>query len=165
MRSNETIAAEVVFQIERKVDDMGLTSNVVVRYEAEDADALWPNAIYVYVYALHPYQQIWGCEVNEFTGQKQVDWLLKDCFHALEILNAWIGFEAGEVYRHAVAVYDTDETWEIIEILLQAFGFEDADEIKRCAEVMRQMISDLPRGEQIERLARLACLHNVKLIH
>lgn len=165
MRSNETIAAEVAFQIARKVDEMGLTSNVAVRHEAENADALWSNAIYVYVYALHPYQRIWGCEVNDFTGQKQIDWLLEDCNHALETLNEWIGFKAGEVYRHAVAVYDTDETWEIIEILLQAFGFEDADEIKRCAEVMRKMISDLSRGEQIERLARLARLHHVKLIH
>lgn len=165
MRSHETIAANIVFQIERKVDDMGLTSNVVVGYEAEDTDALWTNAIYVYVYALYPYQQIWGCEVNDFTGQKQIDWLLEDCSHALETLNEWIGFEAGEVYQHAVAVYDTDETWEIIEILLQAFGFEDADEIKRCAEVMQKMISDLSRGKQIERLARLARLHHVKLIH
>lgn len=165
MRSLETIAAKLVFQIERKVDEMGLTSNVVVRHEAENTDALWPDAIYVYVHALYPYQLIWGCEVNNFTGQKQIDWLLEDCNHALETLNEWIGFEAGEVYQHAVAVYDTDETWEIIEILLQAFGFEDADEVKRCAKVVCQMISDLPRNEQIDRLARLARLHNVKLIY
>lgn len=158
-------AAEVVFRVQRKIDGMCLTDNLEVKYESEIADDMLLSAMYVNVYSIYPRHQIWGCEVNCFTGQKQIDWLLEDCSHALETLDAWIGFKAGEVYQHAVAVYDTDETWEIIEILLQAFGFEDADEIKRCAKVVCQMISDLPRDEQIERLARLARLHNVKLIY